>query len=150
MTEEKVVGVSRIDSKDTHGWFVRKRYQGQVYSKFFSDSRYDSKQAAFEAAKTYRAQLDKKYPPPKTRAFRSRAQKNNRTGVVGVSETFMRSHNGKKIPCFTVSWRPQKGVSKTKKFSILAHGKEEAFRLAVKFRKEMEAEMLRTRADESP
>ena len=69
MTEEKVVGVSRIDSKDTHGWFVRKRYQGQVYSKFFSDSRYDSKQAAFEAAKTYRAQLDKKYPPPKTRGL---------------------------------------------------------------------------------
>ncbi len=148
MTPQKAVGVSRIDTDDTHGWFVRKRHQGRTHSKFFSDSRYGSKDKAFEAATSYRAQLDEKYPLPQTRAYRSAAQKNNTTGVVGVSETYMRSRNGKKIPCFTVTWRPQKGVSRTKKFSIPAHGRDEAFRLAVDFRRQMEEEMLRTRGNE--
>jgi hypothetical protein len=148
MDSKKTVGVSRIDSKDTHGWFVRKSFQGKVYSKFFSDNRFGSKAAANEAAVTYRAQLDEKYPPPETRAFRFQVQKNNKTGVVGVSETFMRSRNGKKIPCFTVTWRPQKGKSCTRKFSILAHGREEAFRLAVEFRQLKEQEMLENRGDE--
>jgi hypothetical protein len=146
MTEyPKLVGVSRIDTDDTHGWFVRKRLEGRIHSKFFSDNRYGGKKAAYEEAKTFREKLDEKYPPPKTRAFRTRPPSNNSTGVVGVSETYMRSRNGKRIPCFTVTWRPQKGVSKTKKFSILAHGRDEAFRRAVEFRKEMEAEMLRNR-----
>ncbi len=147
MSKTKVVGISRIDSKDTHGWFVRKNVQGRTYSKFFSDSRFQSKEKAFAAAKEYRARLDEKYPPPATTAFRTRVQKNNSTGVVGVSETFMRSRSGKKIPCFTVTWRPQKGVSRTRKFSIPARGREEAFKLAVKFRKEMEREMLKTRGN---
>ena len=145
MIFKKIVGVSRIDTEDTHGWFVRKRHQGRTHSKFFSDSRYGSKKAAYEAAKTYRQKLDEKYPPPKTRAFRTHVPKNNTTGVVGVSETFMRSRNGKKIPCFTVTWRPVKGVSKTKKFSIPFYGRTEAFRRAVDFRQQMEEEMLRTR-----
>lgn len=149
MVPEKTTGVSRIDTDDTHGWFVHKRHQGRIHSKFFSDSRYGSRDKAFEAAKSYRARLDEKYPLPRTRAFRNQAQKNNTTGVVGVSETYMRSRNGKKIPCFTVTWRPQKGVSRTKKFSIAAYGREEAFRKAVEFRQQMEAEMLRTRGDEA-
>ncbi len=148
MDSKKAVGVSRIDSKDTHGWFVRKSFQGKVYSKFFSDSRSGSKEAAYEAAVAYRAQLDEKYPPPETKAFRYRVQKNNKTGVEGVSETFMRSRNGKKIPCFTVTWRPEKGRSRTRKFSIPAFGREEAFRMAVEFRRLMEEEMRENRLEE--
>ena len=144
-TEKKMKGISRIDSRDTHGWFVRKYRDGKTYSRFFSDSRYNSKTKALQAAQEYRAKLDEKYPPPETTAYRSKPQKNSSTGVVGVSETFMRSRSGKKIPCFCVSWRPQKGVSKSKKFSIPAYGRETAFEMAVQFRKEKEVEMLENR-----
>lgn len=138
-------GISRIDSKNTHGWFVRKYYHGKTYSRFFSDSRYQSKEEALKAARAYRLKLDEKFPAPKTTAFRTAPQKNSSTGVVGVSETFMRSRNGRKIPCFTVTWRPEKGVSRTKKFSIQAYGRAEAFKMAVEFRREKEEEMLRNR-----
>ena len=141
-SDTKMKGISRIDSRDTHGWFVRKYREGKTYSRFFSDSRYNSKTKALTAAKEYRAKLDEKFPPPETTAYRNMAQKNSSTGVVGVSETFMRSRSGKKIPCFCVSWRPQKGVSKSKKFSIPTYGRETAFEMAVQFRKEREAEML--------
>jgi len=146
MASKKIVGVSRIDSNGTHGWFVRKNHNGRTFSRFFSDSRFNSKKKAFEAAKTYRARLDEKYPSPPSSAFRTHPQKNSSTGVVGVSETFMRSRAGEKIPCFTVTWRPKKGVSRTKKFSITTYGREEAFRLAVEFRREKEQEMLRERS----
>ena len=117
MNSKKIVGVSRIDTKNTHGWFVRKNYRGQTFSKFFSDSRFNSKEKAFAAAKEYRRKLDEKYPSSATRGFRRKPQKNSKTGVVGVSETHMRNRDGEKIPCFTVTWRPEKGKSKTKKFS---------------------------------
>lgn len=142
MTDPKLKGISRIDSQNTHGWFVRKYHQGRTISKFFSDSRYQSQSQALAAAQSYRAKLDEKYPAPASTAFRVAAQKNSSTGVVGVSETFMRSRNGRKTPCFTVTWRPEKGVSHTKKFSINAYGRDEAFRRAVEFRREREAEML--------
>ena len=141
-SDAKMKGISRIDSRDTHGWFVRKYRDGKTYSRFFSDSRYNSKAKALTAAKEYRAKLDEKFPPPETTAYRNKPQKNSSTGVVGVSETFMRSRSGKKIPCFCVSWRPEKGVSKTKKFSIQTYGRETAFELPVQFRQEKEAEML--------
>jgi hypothetical protein len=145
MADNKMKGISRIDSKNTHGWFVRKYHQGRTYSRFFSDSRFESRDEALSAAKAFRRKLDERFPPPATTAFRAAPQKNSSTGVVGVSETFMRSRNGKKVPCFTVTWRPEKGVSRTKKFSINAYGRDEAFRLAVEFRREKEAEMLESR-----
>jgi len=141
MTKEKIPGISRIDSGNTHGWFTRKYHQGQIYSRFFSDSRYQDSMAALAAAREYRAKLDEKFPAPAT-AFRNAPQKNSSTGVVGVSETFMRSRSGQKIPCFTVTWRATKGVSRAKKFSILAYGRDEAFRRAVEFRRQKEAELL--------
>lgn len=145
MAKQDMKGISRIDSHNTHGWFVRKYHQGRTISKFFSDTRYQSKARALAAARAYRTKLDEKFPAPASNAFRTAPQKNSSTGVAGVSETFMRSRNGRKIPCFTVTWRPEKGVSRTKKFSINAYGREEAFRRAVEFRREMEAEMLASR-----
>ena len=136
-------GISRIDSGNTHGWFVRIYRKGKTISKFFSDGRYKGSELALEAAFGYKEKLETRYPPPKHRSFRTRPQKNNgTTGVVGVSETFMRSRSGQKIPCFTVSWRPSPNVSRTKKFSIVKYGREQAFEMAVAFRKAKEAEML--------
>ena len=137
-------GISRIDSHNTHGWFVRIYRNGETISKLFSDNRYDGADAALKAALNYKERLAAKYPPPLTGSFRTRPQKNNNTtGVAGVSETFMRSRSGEKIPCFTVSWRPRPNVSRTKKFSIIKYGRERAFEMAIAFRKKKEAEMLK-------
>lgn len=145
-----VKNISRIDSNGTHGWFLRLYRKGETFSKFFSDSRYQSKEAALEAAKDYKRHFEKKYPAhasPLNRGFRDKPQKNNSTGVVGVSETFIRSRGReqRKIPCFAVSWRPAPNVARTKKFSIEKYGRDEAFQMAVKFRKEKENEMLQSR-----
>ncbi|MCB9079108.1 MAG: AP2 domain-containing protein [Anaerolineaceae bacterium] len=145
-----VKNISRIDSNGTHGWFLRMYRDGETYSKFFSDSRYQSQTAALEAAKDYKRRFNEKYPveaSPLAKGFRDKPQKNNSTGVVGVSETFIRSRGRgqRKIPCFAVSWRPAPNVAKTKKFSIEKYGREEAFRMAVKFRKEKEEEMIQLR-----
>lgn len=143
-----IKNISRIDTKDTHGWFLRIYRTSETFSRFFSDSRYQGKQEALEAAKAFKSKLEKKYPSSSiAKGFRDKPQKNSSTGVVGVSETYIRSRGRgqRKIPCFAVSWRPKPNVTRTKKFSIEKHGREEAFKLAVEFRKEKEREILRER-----
>jgi hypothetical protein len=137
-----IKNISRIDSKDTHGWFLRLYRDGQTFSKFFSDNRYGGKEEALEAARQYKIEYEKKYRLSEPRSCRQKPQRNNKTGVLGVSETYTRGRTGKIIPCFTVSWRPQPNISKTKKFSILTYGRQVAFEMAVAFRKKMEAEIL--------
>lgn len=51
---QKERNVFRIDTGRTHGWQVRICRDGEWHRKFFSDSRYESKEAAFEAAVTHR------------------------------------------------------------------------------------------------
>jgi hypothetical protein len=144
--------ISRIDSKDTHGWFFR--YYNPVHSKFFSDSRYGSKDAALEAAKQYRAEFAQKYPRPAAPGFRTKLPKNNTSGVVGVSESYthIRSGSRKKVPCFTVTWRPKPNVTRVKKFTFTnEHDREKTLKEAIAFRKSKEREMLeRRQAEQNP
>jgi len=48
-------GISRIDSRTTHGWFSRvyRRSPMRTLSKLFSDSRYEDQNAALNAAKQW-------------------------------------------------------------------------------------------------
>ena len=41
--EEHYKGISRIDSKDTHGWNARVYFKGKSYSKLFSDNLWEIK-----------------------------------------------------------------------------------------------------------
>ena len=72
-----------------------------------------------------------------------KARKDNKsTGILGVSKTFDRSgRKGRKIPCFSVSWCPEKGRPMTKRFYIHKFESEEAALKAAKaFRKKKETE----------
>ncbi len=138
--------ISRIDTDDTHGWFYR-HYQTKknIHSKFFSDSRYGSKEAALEATIEYKTAYEKKHPQLPRKGFLTKLPKNNTSGVVGVSETYTQARGGSKemIPCFSVNWSPEPNRSKIKKFLYYDNWtREEAFRDAVAFRKEVEEEML--------
>jgi len=144
----KMKGISRIDSKATHGWFVRIYMRNRkVASKLFSDRKCGGREDALKKAIAFRDS----YPVPEhLRPIRSQIRyltdppRNNKTGVVGVCRTFKRSSSGKgkKLPCFSVSWNPRPKHPKSKSFYISQYNsEEEAFQAAVRFRKEKEAEI---------
>jgi len=55
--EKKYRGISRIDSHDTHGWFVRAYKAGKTTSKLFSDSIFGGKDLALKKAIEFRVDL---------------------------------------------------------------------------------------------
>ena len=85
-----IKGISRIDTKSTHGWFVRGYRNGKTYTKLFSDRKNGGKEAALEAARNYRQQLLEELSkiPQKERERRVVSKDSrNRTGELGVSRT---------------------------------------------------------------
>ena len=141
-------GISRIDSKNTHGWYVRIYGNGGVYtSKLFSDRQYGNKQKALESARVFRdheqmvADLNIKDMRKLTqRPFYQKAPKNNASGIVGVHEVNTVT-NGRKVRYFQATWTDNK-KPKSKKFYVThTRTEEEALRLAVEYRKAMEIEL---------
>ncbi len=139
-------GISRIDSRNTHCWFVRVYRDGKIHSKSFSDGVHGSKAQAFEAAQEYKKEYERKNPPSNTsKRLRTKPLSNNKTGVVGVSETYGRAqgNKGAKMPCFSVTWVPTPNKPRCKKFFFSKYGdRDSAFKAAVEFRKDREREML--------
>ena len=81
-----IKGISRIDTKSTHGWFVRGYRNGKTYTKLFSDRKNGGKEVALEAARTYRQQLLEELSkiPQKERERRVVSKDSrNRTGELG-------------------------------------------------------------------
>ena len=136
-------GISRIDSRNTHGWFVRVYRDGKIHSKMFSDGVHGGRQTALERAIEYRDDYEHKNPSKYINSrVRSKPQKNNKTGVIGVSETYSLSKNGRKLPCFSVSWCPRKNFPRSKKFYHHQYAsREEALKAAAEFRKAREEEI---------
>ncbi len=133
-------GISRIDSGSTHGWFVRGYKNGKIYSKLFSDLKYNGKNKALSMAREFRDGLyeDLKKIPSKPRGRRLVFRDSrNTTGVLGVSRTSKRSPGGAVNECYSVSWRPEPGVQKCTSFSIRKYGEKKAFQLAVAHRRKM-------------
>ena len=146
--EKKQKGISRIDSIHTHGWYVRIYANSKVFdSKLFSDRQYGGKKAALKSAIMYRDQrqavaalaksLDRK---ENSRLFFSQPPKNNKTGVVGVNEVKTISR-GKQVHYYQATWN-ENGKPHTKKFYIFEkRSVEEAFEMAVAYRKKMEEKL---------
>ncbi len=146
--KKKNKGISRIDSKNTHGWYVRIYANGGVFtSKLFSDRQYGSKEKAMEGAVKFRdhnqmvADLQKStdnYPP--RMPFYNTAPKNNSSGVVGVHKVNSKS-GGRDAVYFQATWNDN-GKMKTKKFYVTKKRTEQdAFELAVACRKQKEKEL---------
>lgn len=130
-------GIIRIDSDSTHGWQVRVYRHGRTYSRLFSDRRLGGPDPAFEAALAYRKTLEgevDQLPPPPPRRRLVHRNRNNSTGVVGVSRTTKRDRRGVPHEVYAVSWSPEPGVARGTSFSIRRYGEDTAFRLACKLR----------------
>lgn len=142
---KSIPGVSRIDSKHTHGWYVRVYGNGGVFtSKLFSDRLYGGKEVALDKAIVYRdryAKIASKYKRkgrnPNRRPFYSKAPKNNQSGVVGVNEVKTQIR-GKEVHYFQATWS-EGGKANSRKFYVSKkRTREEAEKLAVKLRLEKE------------
>lgn len=134
----KKKGISRIDSNSTHGWFVRGYKNKKTFSKLFSDKKHGGKLKALQAARKFRDTLNKKLskipqaPRPRRIVF---SDTRNKTGIIGVSYTKKRTSAGRLFKCFSVTWRPEKGIQKCTSFSIQKYGKKGAFDRAVRLRR---------------
>ncbi|MEJ2053823.1 MAG: hypothetical protein P8X42_07890 [Calditrichaceae bacterium] len=117
-------GISRIDSKNTHGWYVRIYANGGVFvSKLFSDRLHGGKQHALKDAIAFRdhnqmvADLKNKNLRGKNkRPFYKNPPKNNTSGIVGVNEINSIS-GGKKVHYFQATWS-ENGKARSKKFYV--------------------------------
>lgn len=132
-------GITRLDTKTTHGFFVRGYRNGKTFSKVFSDRKCKGRDKALKLAREYRDKLFARIemiPRKKTTRIVYR-DKRNTTGVIGVTETYRKGTNGKILKSYSVSWRSSAGVQKSTSFAVSRHGEKEAFRLAVSLRKKM-------------
>jgi hypothetical protein len=127
---------------------VRVYRRGETYSKFFSDSVHKGKAQALQRAIEHRAEYERQHPPefppggPRP-PFRRKLQRNNRTGVNGVSETVHRTRSGEPLRCFCVTYTLD-GQRSTKRFYLDDYdSRQAALEEAAQFRREMERLMWR-------
>jgi len=133
---QKQKDIARIDqeSKRTHGWYVRVRFQGKTHSKFFSDKKCGGRYSSLLSAIAWRDSTEKKLGKIRTNKHLVTVS-NSATGVVGVrlNEKFNR---------YEVSWVTTTGKQGKTSVSIRKHGKEGAFIKACSIRQEKERERL--------
>lgn len=133
---EKHKDIARIDqeTKRTHGWYVRVRFQGKTHSKFFSDRKCGGRYSSLLSAISWRDTTEKKLGKIRTNKHLVTVS-NSGTGVVGVrlNEKFNR---------YEVSWVTTVGKQGKTSVSIRKHGKENAFIKACKIRQEKERTRL--------
>jgi len=146
--KKNVKGISRIDSKNTHGWYVRIYANGGVFtSKLFSDRQYGSKEKALKNAVAFRdhnqmvAELQKSDDQllPR-RPFYRKPPKNNSSGIVGVHKISTKVGE-KETVYFQATWN-EGGKMHSKKYYITkTRSAQEAFDLAVAWRKSKEEQL---------
>lgn len=142
-------GVSRIDSKKTHGWFVRiYRYPSLTFSKFFTDGVYGGWEHSLQAAELFRDVAEGFLPKSSDYRLQSAWQKNyqesrnSSTGLMGICETYSRNRNGSLSPCITVSWQDETGRNHNSRFSTKKYGREKALQMAIELRKQKEIDKI--------
>ena len=122
------------------GWTVRLHRAGKVFEQFFGDVAHGGKQAALLAARKIRDAMEKEMPTYSKREIAEIITRRNTSGVRGVrikktrhiladgEETFYLSAEA--------SWSLRPNVVKKRSFALDTHGEDEAWKLALKARKD--------------
>lgn len=141
--DPEMKGISRIDAKGTHGWYVRIYKNGKTYSKLYSDNKYGGKEKALTFAKKARqVALEKLKSVPGSEQRRLVSHdKRNKSGIIGVSRTTKTTASGDTSLYYQVTWSPSKGKIKNRQWSVRKYGEEEAFRRAKDFREKVMEEI---------
>ncbi|MDX1524366.1 MAG: hypothetical protein R3264_22235, partial [Anaerolineae bacterium] len=95
MAKSGYKSISRIDTPDkrTHGWYVRVYFNRTMHAKFFSDARFDSKEAALAEAIRYRDEIERQIGKPRTDRHVVTASPRNQSGVIGVQRKVKRTRS---------------------------------------------------------
>lgn len=136
--------IIRLDRQNGGGFLVRVTRKGKLRSDYFRDQDHGGKKKALLAARKYRDELEAKYKRVSSKELAKRVRSNNTSGEPGVRYVEEIDHRWDSKPCYgywIAQWSPRKGVRKTKRFSVLKYGDDEAFRLAVKARRKGVSEM---------
>ncbi len=134
--EKRYKDIARIDqeSKRTHGWYVRVRFQGVTHAKFFSDRKCGGRNSSLLSAISWRNATEKKLGKVRTDKHVVTVSSSG-TGVVGV-------RLNEKLARYEVSWvRPDGRQGKTS-VSINRYGRKAAFERACAIRREKEKQRL--------
>lgn len=133
---EKHKDIGRIDqeSKRAHGWYVRLRFHGKSYRKFFSDKKHGGRYSSLLSAISWRDEIEKKIGKDRTDKHIVTMTKSS-TGFVGV-------RLNEKLNRYEVSWVQPSGKQGKTSVSISKHGREKAFKKACDIRKVKEQERI--------
>ncbi len=128
-------GITRLEraASGTFGWQVRLRRHGVRYAKYFADGVHGGWHASLRAARTWRDELARELAT----AERSRVcapSSRNSSGVVGVAKVTVRGPQGVVYHFWQATWCPSPGERRSVRFSVLRHGDQAAFQLAVEAR----------------
>jgi hypothetical protein len=140
MADSGYKSISRIDvnHKKMHGWYVRVYYKGVMHAKFFSDSRYDSREEGLAEAVLYRNALEEKLGKPRTERTVVSLSPRNTSGMMGIRRRRKKSRRGRSdgYDVFEVTWCPEPGKMKRTSVSIDKYGEETAYQMASEIREQ--------------
>ena len=131
-----MLNINRVDhhASHTHCWRVTIQRQTHIYREEFSDGQYGGCQEALAAAESYRDALLQTHPPFSKPDYCAILKKNNRSGVSGLTRVdgcgLSRGRRVRRL-YWEVQWPIENGRSRHRKFSILKHGEEGAYQLAL-------------------
>ena len=142
--------ISRIDidkgKTGTHGWEVRITRRGKRVAKYFSDKDYRGKRGSLAAAKAFRdEQIEKLRPYTRLELVKRAEDRSGNVPGVRLRENVV-ERNGWQYTYKTweASWTPAEGGKRIKRqFSVNKYGADEAYKLAVKTRRQALRELAK-------
>lgn len=144
-TSEKDRYITRMDYVNTHGYWVRVGQKNRKNEKkLFSDLKYGGKRKALKTARRYRdLAVERVFNGRRLKILHSHDRR-NKTGVIGVHRQRYKRYtlyNGElrgpyQLDDYIGSAQVNKKQAK-KSFAVKKYGKENAFRLACRFRHQM-------------
>jgi len=117
-TEIRIKHITRIDSGNTHGWYVRIRKRGKRFERLFSDLKHGSKDWAFFQAVLYLDECIERIEVHKSAVESARIRR---------AKKFSR---GYEYDVYEVSWIQSARARKKKAFSIKKYGEDKALKKA--------------------
>lgn len=133
-------GISRIDDDlyRTHAWRVSLRRQGKLHVKNFPDKKYGGKRKAQQAAKAYRDEVIRDYPPTTRKQFCATVRRNNTSGIPGVytygKRYALKDGSIRETRYWEAHWPVGENSSAKASFSYNTFGEKKAKELAIQAR----------------
>jgi hypothetical protein len=129
------------------GWrwrvMISRKQIGRTFTKAFSDRTHGGEEAALAAARAWRDDVLRRYPPASKVELAVLVRKHNTSGRPGVFRRTMHKSTKDGRRAIHVFWQAQTPLCvtpmRTRSFSVAKFGEDGAYRLAVAAREEFEA-----------